>query len=142
VRPEREEDMVEEALREVVRRARGKFIAMGTTYSLGVFNDSFFKQAAILLALEAKKDTMPGHITIAFALPYIIFAAPAGWLADRFPKRAVVIGAKGLELAAMICWGVGIWTGNWTLVLVMAALMGRRGYQRHPWRVRSGGTGA
>jgi MFS family permease len=62
--------------------------------------------------------------TAIFSLPFLIFAAPAGWMADRFPKRTIVIVAKFLELAAMICGAVGVCTGNFTLVLLMLAVMG------------------
>ena len=107
-----------------IRRARGKFIAMAVTYSLGVFNDQFFKQAAFLMAIAAGRKEIQGYATIIFSLPYIVFAAYAGWMADRFSKRHVVIGAKVLELAAMICGAIGILSGNWTLILLMVGLMG------------------
>jgi MFS family permease len=34
-----------------------------------------------------------GLATALFTLPFVVFAAPAGWLADRFSKRSVVIAA-------------------------------------------------
>lgn len=115
--------MTEDILQQI-RRARGKFIAMAVTYSLGVFNDQFFKQAAFLMAIAASRKEIQGYATIIFSLPYIVFAAYAGWMADRFSKRHVVIGAKVLELAAMICGAIGILSGNWTLILLMVGLMG------------------
>ena len=36
-----------------IKQGRSKFIAMAITYFLGAFNDSFFKQAALLLAVSA-----------------------------------------------------------------------------------------
>lgn len=107
-----------------LRRARGKFIAMATTYSLGVFNDNFFKQAAALLAIAAGRREFQGYAAVLFTLPYILFAAPAGYFADRFPKRNVVIASKLLELAAMIAGAVGICIVNWPLILLMVFLMG------------------
>jgi len=116
--------MGEEALKQQIRRARSKFIAMAATYSLGVFNDNFFKQAAMLMAVAVGRDAVQGHATVIFALPYLACAAYAGWLADRFSKRYVVIGAKFLELAAMVCGAIGICTGSWPLILVMVGMMG------------------
>jgi len=116
--------MADPALREHIRRARGKFIAMAATYSLGVFDDNFFKQAAMLMALDVGRKELQGYATVIFALPYLIFAAYAGWMADRFSKRRVVIGAKFLELAAMICGAIGICTTSWPLILLMVGLMG------------------
>ena len=112
------------ALRQQVRRARGKFVAMAASYSLGVFNDNFFKQAAMLLALDAHRRYLQGWALVLFTLPYLVVAAPAGWLADRFPKRRVVIAAKGLEVAAIVCGAVGLLTGNWALILTMVCTMG------------------
>ncbi len=116
--------MDEAALKERIRAARGKFLAMASTYALGTFNDNFFKQALMLLALRAGKGDLQGQATVIFCLPFLIFAGHAGWLADRFPKQRIVVGAKALELGAMIVGAVGICTGNMTLVLVMLGLMG------------------
>ena len=70
---------------------------MVTTYSLGVFNDNFFKQAAMLLAVAAGKSELQGTAAILFSLPFILFSAPAGWLADKFIKTGaadkIIIGA-------------------------------------------------
>ncbi|MHC4713253.1 MAG: MFS transporter, partial [Planctomycetota bacterium] len=106
-----------------ISRARKKFIAMAATYSLGVFNDNFFKQAVMLTALTAKKEGFQQLAVVVFTLPFILFAAPAGWAADRFSKRAVVIFSKALELAAMICGAVGIVTGTWPLIFLMLFIM-------------------
>ena len=107
-----------------IRQARGKFAAMAGTYSLGVFNDNFFKQAAIFLAIAAGLGHLRGIAAALIALPYVLFASYAGWLADRFPKRNVVIGAKVLELVAMTCGAVGIYTGSWWMILSMVFLTG------------------
>lgn len=96
---------------------------MASTYCMGVFNDNFFKQASCLLAIYIGRAELQGTITIIFTLPWLLFAAPAGWLADRFPKRGVVIAAKALELLAMLLGAVGILTVQWTLVMVMMFLM-------------------
>jgi acyl-[acyl-carrier-protein]-phospholipid O-acyltransferase/long-chain-fatty-acid--[acyl-carrier-protein] ligase len=108
---------------EQLRRARGRFAAMSGTYGLGVFNDNFFKQAACLLAVYLGWPTFQMYVVVLFTLPWLLFPAWAGWAADRFAKRHVVIFAKAIELAAMICGGVGIITVNWTLILVMMFTM-------------------
>ncbi len=109
---------------EAIRRARSKFIAMAVTYFLGVFNDNFFKQAVLLLAVAAGMSGLQGQATELFSLPFILFSAWGGWLADRFAKKHVVIGVKFLELAAMAIGAWGIITMNWTCVLAMVFLMG------------------
>jgi len=107
-----------------IKEARSKFIAMALTYFLGVYNDNFFKQAAMLLAVAAGHSGLQGRATVLFSLPFILFSAYAGWMADKYPKRNVVIGVKFLELAAMIIGAVGLVTLNWTCMVTMVGLMG------------------
>lgn len=115
--------MTDERVRRQIRAARSKFAAMAATYGLGVFNDSFFRQSAMLLAVAGGAKDKQGYVMSVFALPYLLFASPAGWLADRFSKRNVVIAAKLLELAAMLCGAAGMCTGHWGLILAMVFLM-------------------
>jgi len=114
----------DEATLTQIRRGRKNFLSMATAYSLGVLNDNFFRQSVMLLAVAANLVWLQGYATIIFSAPFILFAAPAGWMADRFSKRNVVIGAKVLELAAMLCGAAGILLTNWTLILVMLGIMG------------------
>jgi acyl-[acyl-carrier-protein]-phospholipid O-acyltransferase / long-chain-fatty-acid--[acyl-carrier-protein] ligase len=105
-------------LKTQVRKARGKFAAMATTYSLGVFNDNFFKWAAIGVTIG-----MEEWFTALFTIPFILFAPQSGWLADRFPKRNVVILAKMLELIAMLVGAAAIVYGNGTLIAIVLLIM-------------------
>ncbi len=109
---------------EQIQRARKRFVAMAMTYFLGVFNDNFYKQAVLLLAVSAGMAGLHGRATELFSLPFILFSAWGGWLADRFIKRRVVIGVKLLELVAMLIGAYGIMTLNWNWVLAMIFLMG------------------
>ncbi|RUM35988.1 MAG: MFS transporter [Desulfobulbus sp.] len=111
-------------MQQEIKQARKRFIAMAVTYFLGVFNDNFFKQAVLLLAVGAGMSSLQGRATELFSLPFILFSAWGGWLADRFTKKRVVIGVKFLELAAMLIGAYGIVTMNWTCVLAMVFLMG------------------
>ncbi|HUS47185.1 MAG TPA: MFS transporter [Phycisphaerae bacterium] len=111
-------------LRQQIRAARGCFVAMLVTYCLGVFNDSLFRESSMLLAQERGLTTLHGLIMTIFALPYVLFAGYCGWLADRFSKRHVMIGAKLLELAAMICGAAGMLFMHWPAVVAMVFLMG------------------
>jgi MFS family permease len=107
-----------------IRQARGKFMAMAGAYCMGTFNDNFFKQAVMLLLLAAGKEKLQGVTAVVFTVPFILFAAPAGWLADRFSKRYVVIAAKGLEVLATLVGALGIITGQIWLMIAMVSLMG------------------
>ena len=118
--------MSDETVTNRAQHAQAHFIAMAVAFSLGVFNDNFFKQAALLIAIAIGRSSMQGWATAIFSLPFLLFAAQAGWLADRFPKRNIVISAKVLELAAMICGAIGICMPqiNVTLILIMLGVMG------------------
>ena len=107
-----------------IRQARGKFVCMAGSYTLGTFNDNFFKQAVLVLAVEAGRTTMQGYAVAAFTLPFVVLAAPAGWMADRFSKRHVVIAAKTTELLAMLIGALGVCIGNWPLIFTMLVIMG------------------
>lgn len=106
-----------------IKKGRANFLAMAVTYFLGAFNDNYFKQAAMLLAVAAGQSGLQGTATILFSLPFIIFSAWGGWLADRFAKRHVVIGAKWLELCAMLVGAYGLYSLNWGCILAMVFLM-------------------
>lgn len=107
-----------------IRQARGQFAAMAGAYFMGNFNDNFFKQAVMLLAVAALQEQFQGYVVIAFSVPFMLFAAPAGWMADRFPKRNVVIAAKGTELAAACIGAIGVLTGHLWVMVGMVGLMG------------------
>ncbi len=106
------------------RRARRSFTAMAGAYSCGVFNDNFYKQAALILAVAAGQTSLQGYALAVFTLPFILAAAPAGWLADHFAKRQVIIACKWLELLAMLLGAAGMLLDSWPLIFGMLAVMG------------------
>ena len=57
-------------------------------------------------------------------LPYIFLAAPAGYLADRFSKRTVIVGCKVAEMVLMMLGIASILWGNLYLMYVVLSLMG------------------
>ncbi|MCL2459705.1 MAG: MFS transporter, partial [Desulfobulbus sp.] len=106
------------------KTARIRLVGMGTTYAMGTFNDNFFKQAALLLAVASGLHAIQGGATFLFALPFVLFSAWAGWLADCLPKKDIVVAAKFLELAAIL---LGLWALlhlNWAGIVSIIFLMG------------------
>ena len=99
-------------------------MSLGLSYTLGTFNDNFFKQAVLLLAVSLQLASVQAWGTVLFSLPFVLFSAWAGWLADRFPKRHVVLAAKLLEVAAMLAGAWGLLTLNWGGMLAMLFFMG------------------
>jgi len=112
-----------ESLKIRIRQGRAKFLAMAATYCAGVLNDNLFRQVALLMAVAAGKSYLQGVAMFIFTLPFILFASPAGYLADKFTKRTIVIASKFLELAAMILAAAGIYYLNWPLIMVTLFIM-------------------
>ena len=106
-----------------IRQARAKFLAMAATYCTGVLNDNLFRQTALLLAVATGKSYLQAVAMFIFTLPFILFAAPAGYFADRFSKRTIVITVKSLELIAMVFAAAGIYLLSWPLIMVTLFIM-------------------
>ena len=106
-----------------IRAGRKSFVSMCVAYVFGVFNDNYFKEAAILLAFTAGLKDLQAPIIKYFSLPFILFSAYAGFFADRFPKRNVIIVAKLFEVVAMGIGAVGIALGNFPLIVGMVFCM-------------------
>jgi acyl-CoA synthetase (AMP-forming)/AMP-acid ligase II/1-acyl-sn-glycerol-3-phosphate acyltransferase/acyl carrier protein len=107
-----------------IQTSQTSLLAMAASYCLGVFNDNYFKQAGMLLAVAAGMNQLQGWAAMLFALPFILFSAHGGWCADRFPKKRVVVLAKALEVVAMLIGAAGLLTGSWPCILSMVFLMG------------------
>jgi acyl-[acyl-carrier-protein]-phospholipid O-acyltransferase/long-chain-fatty-acid--[acyl-carrier-protein] ligase len=107
-----------------IRKARRKFAAMAATYFSGVLNDNFFRQSAMLIAVTVGLTRLQGFAMVVFTLPFLLFAAPAGFCADRFSKRTIVIASKFLELVAMLFAAVGIYYCWWPMIMVTLFVMG------------------
>ncbi len=97
---------------------------MGACYALGVFTDNFYKQAAILMAAGAHMTGMQSTATVLFSLPFILFSAWAGALADRLAKKTVILAVKSLELLALFAGAFMLMDDNWTGILAVMFCMG------------------
>src|SRR5438132_10143799 len=75
---------------------------------------------AVLLLGVGEGQT--GMLQTALTLPFILFAIPAGLLADRFSRRWLMAGSEALRAAALLGILVLIWLGLLTLPLL--ALLG------------------
>jgi hypothetical protein len=91
---------------------------------MGTFTDNFIKQAALLLAVTCAMKGVQGKATVLFALPFVLFSAWAGWCADKFPKRAVAVYAKILEVGAMAIAAWAVCAMHWEGLLAVMFLMG------------------
>lgn len=106
------------------QNTRRKFAAMVGVYFVGTLNDNFCRQCVMLLAVAWGLARMQSYITVLFTVPFIVFAAYAGFLADRFSKRSVVIGVKLVSFVAYILGIIGFCLNSWAIILVTVFILG------------------
>ena len=110
---------------------RRRFSAMFFTQFLGAFNDNIFKQALILVLTYTAASQLGVEVSILnnlaamlFILPYFLFSALAGQLADKFEKSKLTRFTKLLELSIMMIAAVGFIFEWYALLFVALFLMG------------------
>ena len=98
---------------------------------LGAMNDNVFKQAlVILLAYQTlsftsmSSDTLQNLAQALFILPYFLFSATAGQLADKYEKSRLITLTVALELAVMALGAAGFFMQSLTLLLLALFLGG------------------
>src|SRR5471030_1416926 len=106
-----------------------RFAPFFWTQFFGAFNDNLFKTALmVILTFDAlswtslNPSTLTNLIPGLFILPYVVFSATAGQIADKFEKAGLARFVKWLELAIMGVAALG-WTTH-TLWLLIAAVVG------------------
>jgi 1-acyl-sn-glycerol-3-phosphate acyltransferase len=109
--------------------AQRRFGPFFWTQFFGAFNDNVFKTALLtVLTYEALSWTMmnPGLLNNLipglFILPFVLFSATAGQLADKFEKSGLARYVKLLEIAIMVVAAAGWMTHQ--LWLLVAAVVG------------------
>ncbi|WP_114240224.1 MFS transporter [Dyella sp. C9] len=107
-----------------------RFAPFFWTQALGAFNDNAFRNALIMLVafqmgLDDKTVSLYTNLAPAlFILPYFLFSATAGQLAEKYEKSRIIRYVKLFEIAAMLIAAIGFYTHHTTLLLVVLFLMG------------------
>jgi len=102
-----------------------RFLPLFLAQALGALNDNLFKNALVILVVFRSTDGAPGLVALAgglFILPYALFSAVAGQLADRLDKSRLIRMTKGFELAIMALAALGFLIGS--VPVLMAVLFG------------------
>lgn len=101
------------------------------TQLAGAFNDNVYKNAlVILVAYNAAAWTSlePGLLANLaaglFILPFLLFSASAGQLADKYDKASLIRIIKAAEVVIMLIAAAGMLTKNLSLLLAALFLMG------------------
>jgi 1-acyl-sn-glycerol-3-phosphate acyltransferase len=109
-----------------------RFLPFFLTQFWGAFNDNVFKNAlVILIAYKVVTDSAHGDsnmlVNLAFGLfilPFFLFSAFAGQVADKYEKSMLIRRIKAMEIIIMLLAAVGFWFQNVPLLLLVLFLMG------------------
>ena len=106
----------------------GSFLGLLVTQFLGAANDNILRWLVIGLG---KQFVAPENVnwilaagSASFVLPYVLLAAPAGYLADRYSKQRVIVLCKAAEIAIMLLAVLSIMCGSVSMMMIVVAAMG------------------
>jgi 1-acyl-sn-glycerol-3-phosphate acyltransferase len=107
-----------------------RFAPFFWTQALGAFNDNAFRNALlVLVAFQMGLDdhTVSLYTNLApalFIIPFFLFSATAGQLAEKYEKSQIIRYVKLFEIGAMVLAAIGFYTHHTSLLLVVLFLMG------------------
>jgi 1-acyl-sn-glycerol-3-phosphate acyltransferase len=109
--------------------AKRRFGPFFCTQFLGAFNDNVFRQALILLiatgvVTSMEVNTLNNLALALFILPFFLFSALAGQIADKYEKAMLVRRIKFMEIVIMGCAAVGFFFNAVYALLVVLFFMG------------------
>lgn len=108
-----------------------RFLPLFLVQFLGAFNDNIFKNALVILITYqiVSSSALQTQLAVTFAagifiLPFFLFSAMAGQLADKFSKSRLIIIIKFCEIIFMLLAALGFYLQNVSLLMTTLFLMG------------------
>ena len=107
-----------------------RFAPFFWTQFSGAANDNLFKFAfTVMVTYQLSVGWLPPAkaglvIGALFILPFLLFSATSGQLADKFDKTRMILFVKDLEIAIMLVAAYGFYAGQVWVLLVCTFLMG------------------
>ena len=107
-----------------------RFAPFFWTQFLGAANDNLFKFAfTVMVTYQLQVSWLPPALAglvigALFILPFLLFSATSGQLADKYDKRSLIRFVKWLEIAIMVVAAVGFAIAHVPLLLACVFLMG------------------
>ncbi|MEB3767838.1 MFS transporter [Acinetobacter sp. MD2] len=104
-----------------------RFLPMFLTQFFGALNDNVYKQALLLVITygliqhaSANVSTLNNLAALLFILPYFVFSATAGQIADKYERSSLVRIIKTIEIVIMLVASLGFMTHQlWLLLLAL-----------------------
>lgn len=108
------------------RRLGGRYWRLWASSGLSNLGDGVLQVALPLVAIQfTRSPTLIAGLPFALTLPWLLFALPAGALADRLDRRKAMLGANGVRAAvlAVLVLAVVLELGSiWALYVAAFAL--------------------
>ena len=111
--------------------AQRRFAPFFATQFLGALNDNIFRNGlVILVTFQGVLVAGMNHSELAnvagalFILPFFLFSATAGQLADKYEKSMLMRRIKLLEITLMIIAAAAFASGSYVVLLLVLFLMG------------------
>ncbi len=110
--------------------AQRRFAPFFWVQFFGAGNDNVFKFAfTVLVTYQLQVAWLPASLAglvigALFILPFLLFSATSGQLADKYPKEVLIRFVKSLEIAIMLLAGWGFVQQQVTVLLGCVFLMG------------------
>ncbi|MBA4211745.1 MAG: glycerol acyltransferase, partial [Polaromonas sp.] len=107
-----------------------RFAPFFWTQFLGAANDNLFKFAfTVLVTYQLQVSWLPPALAglvigALFILPFLLFSATSGQLADKLDKKTLIVFVKRLEIGIMALAAGAFFTTNIPLLLLCTFLMG------------------
>ena len=108
-----------------------RFAPFFATQFLGALNDNIFRNGlVILITFQGVVVLGMNHTQLAnvaaglFILPYFLFSATAGQLADKYERSMLIRRIKLCEIGLMVLACAALLTGSYSLLLFVLFLMG------------------
>jgi len=108
-----------------------RFLPYFITQALGAFNDNVYKNVLVIMVAFASAEQLPMDATLfinaaagLFILPFFLFSAFAGELADKYDKALIMRRVKWLEVVIMSSAAIALYYESWTVLLGLLFMMG------------------
>ncbi|CAH1602393.1 Lysophospholipid transporter LplT / 2-acylglycerophosphoethanolamine acyltransferase [Vibrio jasicida] len=108
-----------------------RFFPYFVTQCLGALNDNIYKNVLLLMVTYSQIDSLPMSVDLfvnlaagLFILPFFLFSAHAGAIADNMDKAKLIRRLKLIELVIMSCAATAIMTQSAVLMLALLFMTG------------------
>jgi len=108
-----------------------RFAPFFWTQFLGAGNDNIYKNALVIfVAFQAatltslSSNDLVNVAAAVFILPFVLFSATAGQIADKYEKSSLIRLIKLFEIAIMVLGAIGFYRRDLILLFLALALMG------------------